>query len=64
MPYKDSAAIAKLHALSQVVEEKFEGRNVRLKVHLPPYLRPEFAEWIIDQGDGHGNGHRNGPQSA
>ena len=48
VPYKDSAVVARLHALSQVVEQKFEGSNVRLKVHLPPYLRADFARWIVD----------------
>lgn len=52
VPYSDSAAIARLHATSQVVEEKFLGNTVKLRVHLPPYLRPEFARWIVSNGNG------------
>jgi GTP-binding protein HflX len=60
VPYKDSAVVARLHALSQVVEQKFEGSNVRLKVHLPPYLRADFAQWIVDgkKGNGRANGRK------
>jgi len=60
VPYKDSAVVARLHALSQVVEQKFEGSNVRLKVHLPPYLRADFARWIVDgeKGNGRVNGRK------
>jgi len=54
VPYKDSAVVARLHAVSQVVEEKFEGNSVRLKVHLPPYLRPDFARWITGNGASNG----------
>jgi GTP-binding protein HflX len=58
VPYKDSAVVARLHAVSQVVEERFEGNNVRLKVHLPPYLRADFDRWIVDGGKE--NGRANG----
>ena len=60
VPYKDSAVVARLHALSQVVEQKFEGSSVRLKVHLPPYLRNDFAQWIVngEKGNGRANGRK------
>jgi GTPase len=54
VPYKDSAVLARLHAVSQVVEEKFAGNDVTVKAHLPPYLRADFARWIIRDGKPNG----------
>ncbi len=47
IPHSESAVIARLHAVAQVVERDYEGDCARFKAHLPPYLRAEFAPYEI-----------------
>jgi GTPase len=54
VPYQDSATIAKLHALGQVVEQDYEDGGsgmARFKARIPPYLRAELAAYVVN-GDG------------
>jgi GTP-binding protein HflX len=47
VPHGDTQAIARLHALGQVLECDFSGEQTRLQVRIPPYLRAEFAAYIV-----------------
>jgi GTPase len=47
VPHEASAVIARLHAVAQVVERDYDGKLARFKAHLPPYLRAEFADYIV-----------------
>ena len=47
VPHHDSAVIARLHELGQVVERDYNGEVVRLKARIPPHLRAEFAPFIL-----------------
>jgi GTP-binding protein HflX len=45
IPHQDSASIARLHTIAQVVTRRYEGAQVRLQVRIPPYARSEFARF-------------------
>jgi GTPase len=48
VPYNESATIAKLHALGQVVEQNYDDEGkARFKVRLPPHLRGEFEVYRV-----------------
>ncbi|HVY69305.1 MAG TPA: GTPase HflX [Verrucomicrobiae bacterium] len=47
IPHGESAVIARLHAMGQVVERNYEGEQARFKVRLPPHLHAEFAPYIV-----------------
>jgi GTP-binding protein HflX len=47
VPHAESAVIARLHAVGQVVERAYDGGEARFKVRLPPHLRGEFARFIV-----------------
>jgi len=47
VPHRESAAMARLRALGQVVEEAYDGDVARFKVRLPPHARIEFAPFIV-----------------
>ncbi|HUC84721.1 MAG TPA: GTPase HflX [Candidatus Acidoferrales bacterium] len=48
VPLSEAAAIARLHAVGQVVESRYSGKNARLKVRIPPHLHGEFAPFVVD----------------
>ncbi len=49
VPYQDSATIAKLHALGQVVEQNYEDDGMaRFKARIPPHLRSEFEQYRVN----------------
>ena len=47
VPHDASALIARAHELGQVIERRYRGDAVRLKVRLPPHLRAEFAPYLV-----------------
>jgi len=49
VPQSEAAVIARLHAVGQVVESRYSGKNARLKVRIPPHLHEEFAPFVVDE---------------
>jgi GTP-binding protein HflX len=47
VPHGDSAVIARLHEVGQVLERDYAGADARFKVRLPPHNRAEFAAYIV-----------------
>ncbi len=47
VPHQESAVIARLHSVGQVVERDYEGNEAHFKVRLPPHLHAEFAPFIV-----------------
>ena len=56
----ETATIARLHSLAQVVERNYEGETARFKARIPPHLRSEFQHFIVETKNGKPNGHVNG----
>jgi GTP-binding protein HflX len=53
IPHADSAIVARLHAVAQVVERDYSGPSARFKARIPPHLRREFASYIYDGPGSH-----------
>lgn len=49
VPQSEAAVIARLHAVGQVVESRYSGKNARLKVRIPPHLHEEFAPFVVEE---------------
>jgi len=47
VPQEKAAVIARIHAVGQIVQSRFSGKNARFKVRLPPHLRAEFAPFVV-----------------
>ncbi len=47
VPHEQAAAIARLHAVGQVVQSSFRGPKARFKVRLAPHYHDEFAPFIV-----------------
>jgi GTPase len=47
VPHTESALIARLHAVGQVIERDYKGRTARFKARIPPHLHAEFAPFIV-----------------
>jgi GTP-binding protein HflX len=50
VPHAASAAIARLHAVGQIVERRYDGDKAQFKARIPPHLRAEFAPFIVGNG--------------
>jgi GTP-binding protein HflX len=49
VPQADAAFISRLHEVGEITERRYLSGKVRLKVRIPPYLRPEIAAyWVRD----------------
>jgi GTP-binding protein HflX len=48
VPQEKAAVIARIHAVGQVVESRYSGKNARFKVRIPPHLVEEFAAFVVD----------------
>ncbi|HEX9048153.1 MAG TPA: GTPase HflX [Verrucomicrobiae bacterium] len=48
VPQEKGDVIARLHAVGQVVESRYSGKNARFKVRIPPHLHDEFAPFLIE----------------
>ncbi len=46
IPHEQSAAIARLHKVGQVIERRYNGKTARFKVRIPPQHHDEFAPFI------------------
>ena len=49
VPQAAAAVIARLHAVGQVVESRYSGKNARFKVRIPPHLHKEFAAFVVEE---------------
>ena len=49
VPHEDAAVIARLHAVTQVVERDYEGPLAKFKARVAPHLIAEFSPYIVDE---------------
>jgi GTPase len=47
VPQEKAAVIARIHAVGQVVASRYNGKNARFKVRIPPHLHAEFAPFVV-----------------
>ena len=47
VPHGDSAIIARLHQVAQVIERNYEGPQARFTARIPPHFHAEFAPYIV-----------------
>jgi GTP-binding protein HflX len=47
VPHGESAVIARLHEVAQVLERDYTGGNARFKARLSPHYRGEFEAYIV-----------------
>jgi GTPase len=47
VPQEKAAVIARIHAVGQIVQSRYSGKNARFKVRIPPHLREEFAPFVV-----------------
>ncbi len=48
VPQEKAAVIARIHAVGQVVESRYSGKNARFKVRIPPHLVEEFTPFVVE----------------
>jgi GTP-binding protein HflX len=48
VPQEKAAVIARIHAVGQVVESRYSGKNARFKVRIPPHLAEEFSPFVVE----------------
>ncbi len=61
VPHGDSAVIARLHEVAQVIERDYEGESARFKARIPPHFHAEFEPYIVCQLQ-NGNGKASRPR--
>ena len=49
IPHEQSAVIARLHKVGQVIERRYNGKTARFKARIPPHHHAEFAAFIVNQ---------------
>ena len=47
VPQEQAAVIARIHAIGQIVESRYTGKNARFKVRIPPHLVEEFSAFVV-----------------
>jgi GTP-binding protein HflX len=47
VPHGDTAVMARLHEVAQVLERDYAGEAARFKARIPPHFRGEFAAYIV-----------------
>jgi GTP-binding protein HflX len=47
IPHEQSAVIARLHKVGQVIERRYNGKMARFKARIPPHHHAEFAAFIV-----------------
>jgi len=47
IPHEQSAVIARLHKVGQVIERRYNGKTAKFKVRIPPQHHAEFAPYIL-----------------
>ena len=50
VPHEQSAVIARLHQVGQIIESSYRGPKARFKVRIPPHHHDEFAPFIVRDG--------------
>jgi GTP-binding protein HflX len=50
VPHEQSAVIARLHQVGQIIESSYRGPKARFKVRIPPHYHDEFAPFITRDG--------------
>jgi GTP-binding protein HflX len=50
IPHEQSAVIARLHKVGQVIERRYNGKMARFKARIPPHHLAEFAAFIVSAG--------------
>jgi len=48
VPQEKAAVIARIHAVGQIVSSRYNGKNARFKVRIPPHLAEEFAAFVVE----------------
>ena len=48
IPHEQSAVIARLHKVGQVIERRYNGKTAKFKVRIPPQYHDEFAAYIVN----------------
>jgi len=48
VPQEKAAVIARIHAVGQIVESRYSGKNARFKVRIPPHLLEEFSAFVVE----------------
>jgi GTP-binding protein HflX len=48
IPHEQSAVIARLHKVGQVIERRYNGKAAKFKVRIPPQHHAEFAAHIVN----------------
>ncbi|HTV75527.1 MAG TPA: GTPase HflX [Candidatus Baltobacteraceae bacterium] len=46
IPHEQSAVIARLHKVGQVIERRYNGKTAKFKVRIPPHFHDEFEQFI------------------
>ncbi|HVU26194.1 MAG TPA: GTPase HflX [Verrucomicrobiae bacterium] len=46
IPHENSAVIARLHKVGQIVERRYLGKTVKFKARIPPHFHDDFAPFI------------------
>ncbi|HXF09246.1 MAG TPA: GTPase HflX, partial [Desulfuromonadaceae bacterium] len=49
VPHEQSAVIARLHKVGQILERRYSGKTARFKARIPPHHYDEFAEFIVKE---------------
>ena len=47
IPHEQSALIARLHKVGQVIERRYSGKTARFKARIPPHHHAEFETFIV-----------------
>jgi GTP-binding protein HflX len=47
IPHSESAAIARLHEVGQVLERDYNGINAKFKARIPPHCHQEFRSYML-----------------
>ncbi len=47
IPHESAAVIARLHAVGQVLEQKYAAKHGRFKARIPPNFQAEFAPFLV-----------------
>ncbi|HZL12867.1 MAG TPA: GTPase HflX [Verrucomicrobiae bacterium] len=51
IPHEQSAVIARLHKVGQVIERRYHGKTAKFKARIPPHFHQEFAAFIVAQAE-------------
>ena len=49
VPHHNTALIARLHEVAQVIERNYEGVSAKFKARIPPHFHSEFAPYIVQE---------------